>query len=174
MKTFSRSTLMAFVAVAAGACADDRPNALPLAPMEVGANELSAYVVVSDPDPAIGSRFTVSVRARRGAAVGRIGSFTLRVAFDTSRLRFVEASRSTEGMVMTNVARPGELVAAGASAEGFTTEELLVATFTAVSADAVESLALTVSELNSVAFENQRQLVRVRPGAFRDVAPPKK
>jgi hypothetical protein len=174
MKTFSRSSLLTFVAIAAIGCDDDRSRELPVAPMEVAANELSAYVVVSDPAPAIGSRFTVSVRTRRGTAVGQVGSFTIQVAFDTTRLRFHEAARSQHGMVMANVARPGVLTAAGASAAGFADDELLAATFTAVSAEAVESLALTVTELNSVKFESQREQVRVRRGAFREPAPLKK
>ena len=176
MRTTSRFQFIALLVastIAAGACADERSRELPVAPLEVGPNELSAYVVVSDPNPAIGSQFTVAVRTRRGAAVGRIGSFTIKVAFDTTRLRFHEAARSQQGMVMANVAQPGVLIAAGASADGFAGDELLSATFTAVSAGAVESLALMVTELNSVKFENQRDQVRVRRGAFRDAAPKK-
>lgn len=167
----SRFQLTAFLAagaIAAGGCFDDPSRRLPVAPSEVGPNELSAYVVVSDPTPAVGSRFTVSVRTRRGSAVGRIGSFTIKVAFDTARLRFHEAARSEHGMVMANVAQPGLLIAAGAAAEGFPGDDLLVATFSATAVDGIESLALTVTELNSVTFENQREQVRVPRGVFRE------
>ena len=160
MRLASTLPFIALLAVAAG-CDDERSNQLPTAPVAVAPNELSAYVVVSDPSPGIGSPFTVSVRARRGSAVGPIGSFTIRLAFDSTRLQFREAARSESGMVMANVAQPGVLIAAGASASGFTSDDLLVATFSALSADAIQSLALTVSELNSVTFEDQRSHVRV-------------
>jgi hypothetical protein len=168
MRLASTLPLIALLAVAAAGCDDDRSNQLPTAPAEVAPDELSAYVVVSEANPGIGTQFTVSVRARRGSAVGPIGSFTIRLAFDTTRLRFREAARSESsgGMVMANVAEPGLLIAAGASATGFTSDDLLVATFSALSADAIRSLALSVTELNSVTFEDQRDRVRVSREIF--------
>lgn len=161
----SQVTKLALLALAAGC--DDEARQLPAAP-EVAPNELSAYVSVSNSAPAIGSRFTVTVRTRRGSAIGPVGSFTVRLAFDTARITYHEAARSDLGMVMANVASPGVLIAAGASASGFTNDELFVATFTARSNDAVKSLSLTVNELNSVAFEDQRVHARVERRVFRD------
>ena len=138
------------------ACGDDRPRTLPAALDEIEATALSAYMAVSDATPPPGSRFTVAVLTKRGALVGPVGSFTLRLTFDATRMRFVEAARSPLGMVMANGAAPGVLMAAGASASGFTNDELLFATFDAIAPDAVSSLAIDVTELNSVAFENQR------------------
>jgi len=160
---------LALLAVAG--CDDDRPTQLPVAPVEVAPNELSAYVSVSDPNPAIGSQFTVRVRTLRGSAVGAVGSFTIRLGFDTTRLRFREAARSETGMVMANVAQPGLLIAAGASASGFANDELLVATFTALAGDAIQSLTLAVTELNSATFADQREQMRVLSGRFQDPTP---
>ena len=152
--------------VAAG-CAD-RQNALPAALEDVAPTGLSAYLAVSDAAPPPGSRFTVAVRTKRGAAVGPVGSFTLRLMFDTTRMRFVEAARSDVGMVMSNGATPGVLVAAGASSNGFTNDELLFATFDALGHDATATLALSVSELNSVSFENQRSRLVLSRTVVRD------
>ena len=167
MRLISHSSLLVLLAVGAGGCDDERSRQLPVAP-EVAPNELSAYVSVSNAAPAIGSRFTVTVRTRRGSAVGPVGSFTVRIAFDTMRLRFHEAARSDQGMVMANLAGPGLLIAAGASASGFASDDLLVATFDALSADAVKTLALTVTEMNSASFADQRSLTRVARDVYQD------
>jgi hypothetical protein len=156
MRQSLRSTLAALLVAISSGCADDRSKALPAEPTGIAATALSAYMAVSDATPPPGSRFTVAVRTKRGAAVGPVGSFTLRLTFDASKMRFVDAARSDLGMVMSNGATPGLLVAAGASATGFTNDELLFATFDAIAPDAVSSLAIDVTELNSVAFENQR------------------
>ena len=156
--------------VVAAACDDTRPEQLPTAPLSVASDAVSAYVAVSNANPAIGSEVTVFVRARRGSAVGPIGSFTIRLAYDSTRLRFKDAARSEFGMVMANGANAGLLVAAGASATGFTNDELLSATFVATSANALTPLNLTVSELNSVTFTDQTSSLRVARGLYRDAS----
>ena len=100
--------------------------------------------------------------------MGPIGSYTIRLAYDSTRLRFKEAARSEFGMVMANGAKAGTLVAAGASATGFTSDQLLSATFLVLSANALTPLDLTVSELNSVTFTDQTSSVRVSRGLYRD------
>jgi len=170
MRLASRFPLVALLAVAAS-CDDDRPQLLPVAPMSVASDAISAYVAVSNANPTPGTEVTVFVRARRGSAVAPIGSFTLRLAYDSTRLRFKDAGRSDHGMVLTNAARAGVVVAAGASAEGFTDDELLSATFTVSSANALAALQLSVSELNSVKFEDKNASTRVEHGLYRDASP---
>lgn len=172
MRLVSTFSLVALLA-AASACDDDRPQLLPVAPMEVAADAVSAYVAVSDANPAPGSDVTVFVRARRGSAVAPIGSYTLRLAYDSTRLHFKDAGRSAHGMVLANGAMAGVVVAAGASAEGFTDDELLAANFTVTSASALKALELNVSELNSVAFEDKKSSMRVERGLYRDASPRK-
>ena len=167
MRHTYRIALATLPLLAAIGCSEDRPSALPSEP-EVGANALATYIAVSDATPPPGSRFTVAVRTKRGSLVGPVGSFTLRLTFDASRMRFVEAARSDAGMVMANGATPGVLMAAGASATGFANDELLLATFDALAPDAVASLSMTVPELNSVAFENQRNRLVIAPTVRRD------
>jgi hypothetical protein len=70
-------------------------------------------------------------------------------------------------MVMANGAKAGIVVAAGASADGFKNDELLAATFTVKSSGALTGLALSVSELNSVAFADQKSAMRVERRVYR-------
>ena len=165
---FATSISLVALAAAAIACDDDRPQLLPTAPLGVAPDAVSAYLAVSNANPAVGSEVTVFVRARRGSAVGPIGSFTIRLAYDSTRLQFKDAARSEHGMVMANGANAGLLVAAGASATGFTTDDLVAATFVARATSALTPLELTVTELNSVTFTDQKSSVRVARGLYRD------
>jgi len=146
---------------------EDRNRDLPTMPTRVAPNQISAYMSVSNANPAVGSDLTVWVRARRGSAIAPIGSFTLRVSYDSTRLHFRDAARSAQGMVMANGAKAGIVVAAGASADGFKNDELLAATFTVKSSGALTGLALNVSELNSVAFADQKGAMRVERRVYR-------
>lgn len=161
----SRTSLVAVLAFSA-ACTDDR-KAIPTAPISVADDALSAYVVVSNPNAPVGTDVTVSVRALRGKLVGPIGSFTIRLAYDSLGLRFGRSANSAQGMVMANAATRGLVIAAGASAEGFKDDELLRATFTVAAAGALKSLALSVTELNSLKFEDQRANMTVMRGIYR-------
>jgi hypothetical protein len=166
MRLTSTLPIVAVLALVA-ACDDDRPQPLPVAPLAVAPNSVSAYVAVSNSNPAAGTEVTVWVRARRGAAVGPIGSFTIRLAYDSTRLHFKDAARSEQGMVLANGASAGMLIAAGASADGFRNDELLAATFLATSANALAELTLSVTELNTVAFEDQKANMRVERALYR-------
>ncbi len=163
--SFFRLSVVAALALSA-ACNDDR-KAIPTAPISVGDNALSAYVVVSNPNAPVGADVTVSVRALRGKLVGPIGSFTIRLAYDSLGLRFGKSANSAQGMVMANAATRGLVIAAGASAEGFKDDELLRATFTVTAAGTLKSLTLSVTELNSLKFEDQRANMTVMRGIYR-------
>jgi len=160
---------LAALAIVASACADNTKtsNQLPTAPMGVAPGSVSAYVAVSNPNAGVGSRVTVSVRARRGSSVGPIGSFTIRLAYDSTKLRFVESARSAQGMVMANGERAGVVLAAGAAAEGFTDDVLLSSTFEVRAANALKTFELGVTELNSVAFKDQRAYLNVERALYR-------
>lgn len=167
------SSCLALVAVlaATAACDDERRGGIPLAPMEIGPDAMSAYVVVSNPDATVGSPVDITVRALRGKNVGAIGSFTLRLNYDTLGLAYLKTATNPQGMVMANPAQRGAVIAAGASAEGFASDDLVTSTFTVTSAKGLRSLELVVSELNSLAFEDQRAKLRVMKGVFRAPTP---
>jgi hypothetical protein len=157
---FSRVTLV-LASLATLACADDKPARIPTEPVGVGANELSAYVSVSNPAAMVRDEVTVSVRALRGSAVGPIGSFTVRLSYDSAGLKFLQAAQSTTGMVMTNTRVAGAIVAAGASSGGFTDDQLVTVKFLVMTPKALQSLALKVTELNGSGFEDRRSQMRV-------------
>ena len=165
MRALSRFSLLAVLAVAAG-CDDERRNGVPTMPLEIGPDAMSAYVVVSNPDAPVGSEVQVSVRALRGRNVGPIGSFTIRLGYDSLGVAYVSSGQSSEGLVLANGTQRGLLVAAGASAEGFKTDELLRATFKVSAAAGLKSLTLTVNELNSLEFEHQRSMISVMKGIY--------
>lgn len=168
MSHLARFQTVALLAVLAAACADDKPRSLiPTAPVGVAPDAVSAYIAVSNTNPGVGSQVVVSVRSLRGSTVGPIGSFTFKLAYDPSRLRFVAASRSARGMVMTNPGTPGILVSAGAAAEGFVDDQLLSATFRVLAPDGLRSLSLDVTELNTVTFADQRSRMNVERGLYR-------
>jgi hypothetical protein len=165
MRSFLRLSLIAALAAAAG-CDDDRQG-VPTMPLEIGPDAMSAYVVVSNPDAPVGTDVQVSVRALRGRNVGPIGSFTIRLGYDSLGASYQKSATSTHGLVMANGANRGVLVAAGASAEGFKDDELLNATFTVSTTGGLKSFTLTVNELNSLKFEDQTKLMSVMKGIYR-------
>ncbi|HMC57190.1 MAG TPA: hypothetical protein VKH19_18570 [Gemmatimonadaceae bacterium] len=170
MPVLTRIRALALLAAmtAVSACSDDKKAVqLPTAPMVVAPTAVSAYLAVSNANPGVGSSVTVWVKARRGSAVGPIGSFTIRLAFDSTRLRFVESGQSAHGMVMANPAKNGIVLAAGASAEGFANDELLAAKFNVLGANALGSLTLNVTELNTVGFQDQRANTSIARGLYR-------
>lgn len=157
---------LAALIIAVG-CDDERPAAaLPTAPAGVDANKLSAFIAVSKPLAGVGERITVTVRALRGSSVGEIGSYTLRVNYDTTRLQLVETARSDFGMVMANGETRGVIRAAGASGQGFQDDRLLTATFLVTAPQPIRGLSLHVTELNSIAFEDQKSALRVEKSVF--------
>jgi len=164
MRVLSRLSIVALLAAAA---CDDRRDAVPTVPLEISPDGVSAYIVVSNPNAGIGSEVTVTVRSLRGRNVGPIGSYTVRVAYDSLGLAFGKASPSSEGMVMANAAQRGLVIAAGASADGFKSDDLLSTTFTVTKSSGLKSLALTVNELNSLTFEDQRANLQIMRGIYR-------
>jgi len=170
MRTISSLRFAVLLAAATMACDDDRrpvTNEIPTGPGVIAPTALSAYMTVSDPRPAVGQRLTITVRALRGQAVGKIGSFTLKLAYDSTRLRLIDTERSEFGMVMANGTTRGIVRAAGASSQGFTDDRLLTATFLVIGARPTGTLKLDVSELNSVAFEDQRPAMQVDQTVYR-------
>jgi hypothetical protein len=167
MKNLLRFSLAAAFVATTG-CDDERAKQLPTAPLEVAPGTLSAYVTVSNSRPKVGDQLTVTVRARRGSDVGPIGSFTVELMYDSTALAFREVGRIDQGMVMGNISPRGRMIAAGASAEGFLDDELVIATFEVTGANAIASLALQVKELNSLQFTDEMARLKVLKSIYRD------
>ena len=125
-----------------------------VAPVQGGAG-VTAYLSLSVLQPRAGDRVTVGLNAVRGGAAEPIGSFTMRVTYDTTGLRFVASDQSAEGMVLANAAH-GVVTVAGASGSGFRESDLAALTMVVIDPDALRSLALEVVEMNAASFADQR------------------
>jgi hypothetical protein len=120
----------------------------------VDPNALSAFLAVSNSNPAVGSVVQVSLQVARGSSTQPIGSFTLLLQFDTLRLAFVDQHPAPTGLVLTNVSNDTIRVA-GADPGGFSQDQLVTFDFTVRGTDALKSLSFQVLEINSVAFADQ-------------------
>lgn len=148
-----RRALLATMVVAGG-CAEYSPtpplSQQPIAP-EQGA---TAWIAVPSGTFHPGDHVTVQLNAARAQNVNAVGSFTLKVAYDTTGLRFLSAEGAGGGMVISNAAK-GTITLAGASGSGFTAITLGTLTMEVVNPVAIESLGLRVEELNTTSFGDQ-------------------
>lgn len=168
-RAFRRALLATMIV--AGGCAEYSPTPPlrkePLAP-ESGA---TAWISVPSGTFKPGDHVTVQLNAVRARNVGAIGSFTFKVAYDTSGLRLLSTSGASAGMVVSNAAH-GTVTLAGASGSGFTATTLATLTMEVVNPLAIESLALRVDELNTASFGDQSARTSVERHVYRLQAAP--
>lgn len=153
--------IVPLLAVFAAACTDDARLMAPPQPAEGSV----AYVQLSEARPAVGSIVTVTAYVRGAASVTNVGSFTAKLKFDAAGLEFVSQSELPGGMRMLK-ANAADIIAAGASAEGFTDGRLFAVTFKVVDPAALQSLSLDVSELTGVDFGVQLSKLAVDRRVF--------
>ncbi len=158
--TRCRFVFVAAVAATAIACSDvepaGRPNVAAPAPRGV-----DAELVVSNMAPAPGSEVVVLTRVRGGSDVRRIGSFTARVAFDTTFLRLLgEEPRGDGATRMLNPAA-GEARIAGFTTEGFVEGELFALRFSVLQEGALTTLQVAFDELHASDGTDLQQRVQV-------------
>jgi hypothetical protein len=165
--------LFASLLAVAGLAACAEPPTAPIAPAEPSApaTGVLVYLSLSSLAPQPGDRVTIAVNALRAADAEAIGSFTLRVAYDTTALRLAASGTSGEGMVLANAAR-GMVTIAGASGEGFRASPLATLTMDVVRAGALPSLALTVDEITATSFRDERARTSVDRRQYRQAIAP--
>jgi hypothetical protein len=149
--TFARLLALAGLAACAELPTEPAAPDAPTAPVE----GVLVYLSLSSLTPQAGDRVTIAVNALRAVDAEAIGSFTLRVAYDTTALRLVATELSKEGLVMGNAAR-GVVTIAGASGDGFRATPLATLTMDVMRAGALSPLALSVDEMNATSFRDQR------------------
>jgi len=120
-------------------------------------------LVVSDTAPAVGSAVRVAATYLGADSTMRAASFTARIAYHTTALRYDGEVPLADGAMRAANATGAELRIAGASARGFEGPELFVATFTVLRGGALESLRLRVDELHDVSAHDLRASSRVAP-----------
>jgi hypothetical protein len=146
-----RKLALSLFAVLAVGCSD---QAAPLTSPDKPTEGSVAFVQLSDVRPAAGSTVVVTVHVRGAAGVASVGAFTAKLQFDAAGLEYVGESQLSSGMRMIKPAA-GEVLAAGASAEGFTDGTLFAVSFKVKNPAALETLRLNVSELTGVDFGAQ-------------------
>jgi hypothetical protein len=109
---------------------------------------VKAALVLSDSAPPIGGTLVVSVRARAGE--GTVGSYTAKISYDATALRFDgEIAISDQAMRASNPS-PGLVRFAGAAAAGFVDGHLASYRFVVLRANSVRSLSLAVDEMHMI------------------------
>ena len=113
----------------------------------------SAYISVSDLTPEKGQSVTVAGTLVVDDSTS-LGSFKVRLAFDSSRLRFIE-SVETPGMLRVVNPKGGEIIVVGATAGSSEDGRLFTLRFTVIDPSGLNSLALQIDELNDGSFSDQ-------------------
>jgi hypothetical protein len=145
------SALLAITACDGGTGPTEPEPLRPAAPT----NGAVAYLSLPASAPKAGDRIVVSVNAVRAADALTVGSFTFRISYDTTGLRFVRGESSAEGMVLASAAK-GTITVAGAAAAGFVQETLGSVTLEVVQPSALQSLGLEMLEVNAPDFRDAR------------------
>jgi hypothetical protein len=162
-RILSRLFPVVALALLVTACKDD-PKRTITEPTEVEqpAPELGtiAYLTISDSTPAKGSTITVTARAT-SSDVAAFGSFAGHVTFDSLGLAYVGDVSASAGMRAVNP-KAGDLAIAGVNLTGFEDGELFAITLRVVNPVSIGSLALSMSELTSTNYVNQRAKLSVQ------------
>ena len=122
---------------------------------------IEAVLVVSDLAPPVGGSLVVSVQAI--ATAGTVGSYTARINYDSTALRFdAEAQMNDQALRATNPA-PGRLRFAGASPSGYSGGRLASYKFVVLRADGARTLSLDVDEIHMVTRVDAKSNLTVAP-----------
>lgn len=136
---------LAALALAATACTEPRAAEQAVTPAPV----LEARLELSDSLPRAGTELVVAVRLH-GPNAASAGSFTGRVSYDTTGLRYIADVDLTDGATRVTNPTPGLLRSAGLRAAGFTDGTLVAYRFAVLAPSAVPRMRLTMDELHQV------------------------
>ena len=153
---------LASVALLTLACRDDRERA-PTAPPDVVVPDAAvgtiAYLTISDSAPKAGA--TVTVTAYASGKEVTFGSYAARLTFSPSALTYVGETGDIAGMRAVN-AKAGDVAIAGVNLQGFADGELFAVTMRVEDPSALGTLALSMSELTSVDYRNERATLSIQ------------
>lgn len=146
-----RLSTMAWIVAAAAlvtACRDSTP-ALPRTQLR-SLSAVQARLTFSNTSPKKGDEVVAYIGVLSGVGVQAVGSFTARIAYDSTLLAFVgEGPHRSDGMRAVNPL-PGETRVAGVSTSGFHEGELAALRFVARRGALVGQPSLVIDELHSV------------------------
>jgi hypothetical protein len=157
MSTLERRRLRVLVALmaalAAHACTEPVQSRAPKTQVD------GALVARLEPSVAVarvGDIVQVALTVR-GTGATDVGSFTARIAYDSTRLRYVGEVTRDDGALRVINPQPGTLRVAGIAPAGFSDGHLSAVRFSVVRADGLASLRLTVDEMHMTNHADARQ-----------------
>jgi hypothetical protein len=145
-----RRAALCGVVLASAACTEPNRGGAASAPP---APRLEAYLLLSDSTARDSSAIDVTVQLR-GTAYNAVGSFTARISFDSTGLRYLGEEGLTDQATRMANPQPGLLRIAGIAPEGFGNGRLFVARFEVMRPSAVSSLRLVIDEIHSKSRED--------------------
>jgi hypothetical protein len=157
MSTLERHRVRALVALmaamAAQACTEPVQSRAPKTQVD------GALVARLEPSVAVarvGDIVQVALTVQ-GTGAKDVASFTARIAYDSTRLRYVSEVTREDGAMRVLNPQPGVLRLAGIAPAGFTDGHLSAVRFSVVRADGLESLRLTVDEMHTTNHVDARR-----------------
>jgi hypothetical protein len=126
------------------ACSETNQSTVVQNPVPV----IRAALVLSDSAPAAGGILVVSVRAL--ADQGTVGSYTAKINYDATALRFESEIAIADQALRASNPTPGLVRLAGAAAAGFTDGRLASYRFTVLRANSARTLSLVVDEMHMI------------------------
>jgi len=122
---------------------------------------VEAALVVSDSTPPVGGALLVSVQAV--AKEGTVGSYTAKINYDPTALRFDgEIAINDKGLRASN-ASPGLVRFAGAAATGFTDGRLASYRFAVLRPNSARTLSLAIDEMHMITRLDAKTALIVAP-----------
>ncbi len=117
----------------------------------------AAYLSISDMAPEAGAVVVVAGTLKVGDSLS-LGSFRVRLSFDSTKLRFID---DISGQDMMRVVNPlaGDIVIVGASSSASSDGRLFALRMRVDDPAGISSLVLRIDEMNDVAFTDQRATI---------------
>lgn len=122
---------------------------------------VEAALVVSDSAPAVGATLVVSVQAI--ATDGVVGSYTARISYDSTALRYDGEVATGDRGLRANNPTPGLLRFAGAAPTGFAGGRLASYSFVVLRANSVRTLSLVVDEMHMISRFDAKADLKLAP-----------
>jgi hypothetical protein len=160
VSTLKRHLMGALVALAATAftqaCTEPVQSRPPKTPVD---GPLEVRLEPADASAGVGAVVRVALMLR-GTSARDVASFTARVAYDSTRLRFVDEVTLEDGAMRVMNPQPGLLRLAGIATAGFSDGQLSVVRFSVLRPGGLTSLRLTVDELHTTNHADARRTLR--------------
>jgi hypothetical protein len=157
MSTLERRLVRALVAIMAAitaeACTEPVQSKPPKTPVD---GPLEARLEPASVSPGVGDIVRVALTVR-GASASDVASFTARIAYDSTRLRYVDEVAVEDGAMRVINPQPGSLRVAGIATGGFSDGQLSVVRFSVLRPNGLASLQLTVDEMHTTNHVDARR-----------------